>query len=533
MTPNRAGDRRLHIASGDSSSLSDRSARQYNVMAARAITLAVGTTLGPGGLDKMLSDSTGEIVVTNDGETILNSMEVSNPAGRLLIDIAQAQAEAVGDGTTTAIVLGGVLLDNADELIERGLHPRSVIEGYERARALAVDRLEELGRGVDPDDTQTLQAVAETALTGSLGDDDRERLARLLVSAVQRTATDGRVYLDRIDTELEVGPSVAESELFDGGIYDRELLHSGMPAELSEARVLLMKGEATLEPDIPGDRRYTSFQVETPGDLDAVHAMEDEHRDDKVARIIDAGVNCVFCEKGIDDGSQDRLAEAGILALRRIDPSDLRFLRHVLGGSVLTHLDDIRETDIGRGSIERATDGERLYVTGENGDAMTLFLRAPTGILAEELERGVDDALRSIERTVVDGAVVPGAGATEIELARALRAGVAEADGRAQLAIEAAADAVEILPRTIVKNAGGNTIDIVASLRVEHDRGSAWAGWDATNGRIVDTGDEGIVDALSVKRQAINSAIEAATLILRIDDIITAGDLEAVPDDEA
>lgn len=306
-----------------------------------------------------------------------------------------------------------------------------------------------------------------------------------------------------------------------------------MPTELPEARVLLIKGEATLEPDIPGDQRYTSFQVETPEDLDAVHAMEDEHRDDKVGRIIDAGVNCVFCEKGIDDGSQDRLAEAGILALRRVNPSDLRFLRHVLGGSVLTHLDDVRGTDIGRGSIERGTDDERLYVTGENGDAVTLLLRAPTETLAEELERGVDDALRSIERTIADGAVVPGAGATEIELARALRAGVAETDGRAQLAVEAAADAVEMLPRTIVKNAGGNTIDVVASLRAEHDRGSAWAGWNATDGRIVDAGDEGIVDPLSVKRQAINSAIEAATFILRIDDIITAGDLETVPDGEA
>jgi chaperonin GroEL (HSP60 family) len=532
MATNRAGDRRLHIASSDSSSLSDRSARQYNVTAARAITLAVGTTLGPGGLDKMLSDDTGELVVTNDGETILEAMEVGNPTGRLLIDIARAQSEAVGDGTTTSVVLGGVLLDNADELIERGVHPQTVIEGYERARTLALGQLDELARPVDIDDTETLRAVAKTALTGNLSDGDRERLARLLVSAVQETAVDGRVDLDRIDTELDVGAPVADSELFEGAIYDREPLHTGMPTELPEARVLLLKGDATLEPEIPGDERSTSFRIETPDDLDAVHAMEDEHRDDKVGRIIDAGVNCVFCEKGIDDGSQDRLAEAGVLALRRIEPSDLRFLRHVLGGSVLTHLDDVRETDIGRGAIQRDADGERMYITGENGDAVTLFLRAPTGTLADEIERGVDDALRSLEGTIADGSVVPGAGATEIELARALRAGVAETDGRTQLAVDAAADAVEMLPRTIVKNAGGNTIDVLTSLRAEHDRGSAWAGWSATDGRVVDAGDAGIVEPSSVKRQAINSAVEAATLVLRIDDIISASDLETVPDDE-
>lgn len=532
MATNRRNDPRLHIVSDESSRVSDRSARQYNFVAARAIAEAVEATLGPGGLDKMLTDGTGDLVVTNDGETILESMEVSNPTGRLLVDIATAQSESVGDGTTTAIVLGGRLLDSAAGLIENGLHPQSVIEGYERARTIATDRLETAGRPVDLEDVDTLRSVAETALTGNLDDGDRTRLADHLVSAVRRTATDGRVDLDRVDIETDVGSPVSDSELFEGMIYDRERLHSGMPSELSDATILMLKGEATLEPEIPGDERDTSFQVETPADLETVHAMEDDHRDDKIGRIIEAGVDCVFCEKGIDDGSQNRLANAGILALRRVDPSDLRFLRDVVGGSVLTHLGELDEADLGHGSIERDADGERLFISGEAGSAITLFARAPTETIADELERGIDDALRSLERAILDGTVVPGGGATEIDLARHLRGEAAETDGRAQLAIEAAADAVEQLPKALIKNSGGDAIGTVADLRVEHEDGAHAAGWDAAAGSIVDADDAGIVEPVSVKRQAINSATEAARLVLRIDDIISASDLETVPDEE-
>lgn len=532
MATNSRNDPRLHIVSDEASRVSDRNARQYNVTAARAIARAVETTLGPGGLDKMLSDGTGELVVTNDGETILKSMDVANPTGRLLIDIATAQSESVGDGTTSAIVLGGALLDNAAELIEDGLHPQSVIEGYERGRTAALDRLDEIGRPVELEDTDKLRSVAETALTGNIDDGDRSRLADILVSAVQRTATDGVVDPDRIDIEVDVGRPVADSELFEGMIYDRERLHSGMPSEFSEASILMIKGEATLEPDIPGDERNTSFQVETPDDLETVHAIEDEQRDDKIGRIIDSGVDCVFCEKGIDDGSQNRLADAGILAIRRVDPSDLRFLRDVVGGTVLTQVEEIDEAHLGHGTIERDADGERLFISGKASSATTLFARAPTETIADELERGIDDALRSLEQTVLDGKVVPGGGATEIDLARHLRETTEGVEGRAQLAVEATADAIERLPKALIENAGGDAIGAVADLRAEHKRGTHTAGWDAKSGSILNADDAGIVEPVSVKRQAVNSAVEAATLVLRIDDIISASDLESVPDGE-
>lgn len=532
MATNRSNDPRLHIVNDEASRVSDRNARQYNVTAARAIAGAVESTLGPGGLDKMLSDGTGDFVVTNDGEKVLKSMEVANPTGRLLINIATAQSESVGDGTTSAMVLGGALLDNAAALIEDGVHPQSVIEGYERGRTAALDRLDEIGRSVKLDDVDTLRSVAETALTGNFDDDDRSRLADILVSAVQRTATEGVVDLDRIDIEVDVGCPVADSELFEGMIYDRKRLHSGMPGELSEASILMIKGDATLEPDIPGDERNTSFQVQTPTDLETVHTMEDEQRDEKIGRIIDSGVDCVFCEKGIDDGSQNRLADAGILAIRRVDPSDLRFLRDVVGGTVLTQVEEIDEAHLGCGSIERDDDGERLFISGEANSATTLFARAPTEAMADELERGIDNALRSLERTIIDGTVVPGGGATEIDLTRYLRGTRGEVEGRAQLAVEAAADAVERLPKALIENAGGDPIGVTADLRAEHKKGEYTAGWDTKSSSVVNADEVGIVEPVSIKRQAFNSAVEAATLVLRIDDIISASDLERVPDDE-
>jgi chaperonin GroEL (HSP60 family) len=527
----RRGSGWQRVTSSESERVSDRDAQTYNIGAARSVAEAVKATLGPTGLDKLLIDSSGELVVTNDGERILRSMEIANPTARLIADVAEAQADTVGDGTTSGVVLAGELLGNAGDLLDRSVHPQSILEGFATARRTVETELPDLGAPVDTEDTELLRSVAETALTGSLSDGHRRYLAKLVVEAVQRTTTERGPQLDFVDVETEAGDAISESELFEGAIYDRELLHRGMPAELPDARVLFLKGEATLEPEIPGDERDFTFELETPEDRQSLYDLEDDHRFANLDRITDANVNCVFCEKGIDDDSQQYLADAGILAIRRIEPSDLQFFQRVLGGTVLTHLDDVDESDVGTGMIRRDADGERLYITGNGGDAVTLFVRAPTEMIADELERSVTDALRAVERALVDGAVVPGAGATEVALARRIRSTAAATDGRAQLAVEAVADAIEALPKTIVANAGGDGIDALVALRAAHSDGKPRTGWDVRTEEPVDAAEAGIVEPLSVKRQAIDSAIEAASLVLRIDDIVAATDLEKIPDE--
>ena len=527
----RRGSGWQRVMSSESERVSDRDAQTYNISAARSVAEAVKATLGPTGLDKLLVDSSGGLVVTNDGERILRSMEIANPTARLIADVAEAQADAVGDGTTSGVVLAGELLGNAGDLLDRGVHPQSILEGFTAARRTVGTELPDLGTPVDAGDTELLRSVAETALTGSLSDGHRRYLATLVVEAVQRTATDRGLQLDFVDIETESGDAISESELFEGAIYDRKLLHREMPAELPNARVLFLKGEATLEPKIPGDERDFTFKLETPEDRQSLYDLEDDHRFANLDSITAADVNCVFCEKGIDSDSQQYLADAGILAVRRIEPTDLEFFQRVLGGTVLTHLDDVDESDVGTGTIRRDPDGERMYITGDDGDAVTLFVRGPTEMIAEELERSLTDALRAVEQALVDGAVVPGAGAAEVALARRIRSTATATNGRAQLAVEAVADAIEALPKTIVANAGGDGIDVLVALRAAHSDGESRTGWDARRDEPVDAVEAGIVEPLSVKRQAIDSAIEAASLVLRIDDIVAATDLEKIPDE--
>jgi len=527
----RRGSGWQRVTSSESERVSDRDAQTYNISAARSIAEAVKATLGPTGLHKLLIDSSGNLVVTNDGERILRSMEIANPTARLIADVAEAQADAVGDGTTSGVVLAGELLGNAEDLLDRGVHPQSILEGFAAARRTVGTELPDLGISVDAEDTERLCSVAETALTGSISDGHRRYLAKLVVEAVQRTTTERGPQLDFVDVETEAGDAISESELFEGAIYDRELLHRGMPAEIPDARALFLKGDATLEPETPGDERDFTFKLETPEDRQSLYDLEDDHRFANLDSITAANVNCVFCEKGIDIDSQQYLADAGILAIRRIEPSDLQFIQRVLGGTVLTHLDDVEESDIGTGTIRRDADDERLYITGDGGDAVTLFVRAPTEMIADELERSVTDALRAVERALIDGSVVPGAGATEVALARRIRSTATTADGRAQLAVEAVADAIEALPKTVVANAGGDGIDALVELRAAHSEGKPRMGWDVRKERSVDAAEAGIIEPLSVKQQAIDSAIEAASLVLRIDDIVAAADLEKVPDE--
>jgi len=519
------------IMGEDAQRVQDKDAQEYNISAARGVAESVRSTLGPKGMDKMLVDSMGDVTITNDGVTILQTMDIDNPTAEMVVEVAETQEDEAGDGTTSAVAIAGELLKNAEDLLEQDIHPTAVIKGFNLASEYAREQVDEVATAVDPGDTETLQNVAETSMTGKGAELDKEVLADLVVRAVQGVtvaADDGSHVVDlaNLNIETRTGRAAGESRLLSGAAIDKDPVHEDMPTDFESADVLLLNDPIEVEEaDVD-----TSVNVDSPDQLQKFLDQEEEQLREKVNTIAESGADVVFCQKGIDDLAQHYLAKEGVLAVRRTKKSDLTFLKNVLDAPIVTDLDSLSADDLAVGSVERDDDEELFYVEGEDAHGVTLLLYGTTEHVVDELERGIQDAIDVVSTTVSDGRTLPGGGAVEVEIARRLRDYADSVEGREQLAVEAFADSLELIPRVLAENAGLDSIDLLVDLRAAHEADDEHAGLDVFADEVVDTAEAGVVETAHAKEQAIASAAEAANLVLKIDDIISAGDLSTAGD---
>jgi thermosome len=502
-----------------------KDAQSRNILAAKTIAAAVKSTLGPKGMDKMLVDSMGDVVITNDGATILKEMDIEHPAAKMMVEIAKTQDDEVGDGTTSAVIIAGELLKKAEDLLEQEVHPTLIVTGYRLAAEKAYEILKELTKDVTPDDTETLKKIATTSMTGKGAEVARELLTDLAVESVRAIAEKGgkgKVDIDHIKLEKKTGGSKEDTVLIKGMVIDKERVHSGMPKLVEDAKIALVNSALEIEKT----EVDAKIEITSPDQMKAFLDEEERMLKSMVDKVKDSGANVLFCQKGIDDLVQHYLAKEGIMAVRRVKESDMKKLASATGGKVLTTLEEIQPEDLGAAGVveERKIGGEEMIFVEncQNPKAVSILLRGGTEHVVDELERGMNDALRVTACAVEDGKYVAGGGATEIELAMRLRDYAATVGGREQLAIQAFADAVEVIPRALAENAGLDPIDMLVALRSAHEAGNKYAGLDVFKGEPADMLKASVIEPLRIKTQAISSATESATMILRIDDVIAA-----------
>ena len=501
-----------------------RGAQKKNIEVAKAIADAVRTTLGPKGMDKMLVDSLGDIVITNDGATILKEIDVAHPTAKMMVEVAKVQDTEVGDGTTTAVVLAGELLKRAEELLDQNVHPTIITNGFRLAAEKALELLPELGTKVDSD--ELLKEIAMTAMTGKNVGEAKEYLAEIAVNAVKAIVSeeDGKKIadIDNIKVEKKQGGGIKDTELIDGIVLDKEKVHPRMPKVVKDAKIALINtGFEVKKTEISA-----KIQINDPSQIQAFLDQEQEEIKKMVEKVKEVGANVVFCQKAIDDIAQHYMAKYGIYAVRRVKKSDMAKLAKATGGKIITNLDDLTPEDLGYAEIveERKIGEDNMtFVRGcKNPKAVSILIRGGTEHVVAEAERALHDALKVVGVAMEDGYAVAGGGAAEIELALKLREFAPSVGGREQLAIEAFADALEIIPRTLAENAGMDAIDIIMKLKAEHQKGNKHAGVDVIEGKISDMVEKKVIEPMRVKKQAIESATEVATMILRIDDVIAS-----------
>jgi thermosome len=507
-----------------------RDAQRLNIMAARVIAEAVRSTLGPKGMDKMLVDSLGDVVITNDGVTILKEMDVEHPAAKMIIEVAKTQDNEVGDGTTTAVVIAGELLKRAEELLDQDIHPTVIAKGYRVAAEKAIEILNNIAIAIDVDDDEMLKRIATTAMTGKGAEVAVKRLSEISVKAVKIVAEEvnGKVEVnpDFVKLEKRQGGSVEETELIDGIVLDKEVVHPAMPKRVENAKILLL--DAALE--VKETETDAKIRITDPEMLQKFIEQEEKMLREMADKIASAGANVVVCQKGIDDLAQYYLAKAGVLAVRRVKQSDIEKLAKATGARILTDLRDVKPEDLGesaRVEERRIGDEKMVFVTGcKNPKAVTILVRGGTEHVVDEVARGVEDAVRVVGVALEDGKVVSGAGSSEIEASMRLREWAPSLGGREQLAAEAFATALEVIPKTLAENAGIDPIDVLVELKAAHEKGNSFAGVDVGTGKVIDMREEGVIEPLRIKTHAIKSATDVAIMILRIDDVIAAKGLE-------
>ncbi|HUR69948.1 MAG TPA: thermosome subunit beta [Candidatus Thermoplasmatota archaeon] len=505
-----------------------RGAQSNNIMAAKAVAEAVRSTLGPKGMDKMLVDSMGDVVITNDGVTILKEIDIEHPAAKMIVEVAKTQDQQCGDGTTSAVIIAGELLRRAEELID-DVHPTLINQGYRLAHKKALEILESIAQPVH-DNRDLLVKIATTAMTGKSAQFSKSNLSSIAVDAVHavKETVNGKTKADTDNVQVvkKSGGSVDDTQLLHGIIVDKERVHAGMPKQVKDAKVALL--DVALE--IKKTEIDAKIKITTPGSFQSFLDEEERVLRAKVDKVVKSGANVVFAQKGIDDLAQHFLAKAGIYAVRRVKKSDMEKLEKATGATIVSNLDDLRPTDLGKAGLveERKIGSDDLTFVTEcaNPKAVSVLLRGSTEHVADEIERALEDALRVVAVAVEDGKIVAGGGSPEIELALQLRKYAASVGGRQQLAIEAFANALEIIPRTLAENAGLDAINSLVDLRSAHEQGKKTFGLNVYTGKVEDMVKDGVVEPLRVKVQAIGSATEAATMILRIDDVIAAKELK-------
>jgi thermosome len=511
-----------------------KDAQANNIMAAKLVSETVRTTLGPKGMDKMLVDSMGDVVVTNDGVTILEEMHIEHPAAKMIVEVAKTQENEVGDGTTTAVILTGELLKNAERLLEQEIHPTVIIKGYRIAAEKAQSILNNLAEDIKTDDNVLLEKIALTAMTGKGAEVAKELLAKLAVKAVKQVMEIDNIKgnnivvdIDDIKIEKKVGCGIEDSKLIQGIVLDKGRVHTGMPRIVKGAKIALL--DFAIE--IKNPETDAKISITSPEQLHGFIEQEEKILREMVDKIKASGASVVFCQKGIDDVAQHYLNKYGIYAAKRVKKSDIDKLAKATNGNVVSNLNDLSKEDLGSAGIvyeQKIGDEEVTYVEEcKNAKAVTFLVRGGTEHVVDESERAIKDAIGDIIATLRSGKIVAGGGSCEIEVARNLRLFANSLSGREQLAVLAFADSMEIVPRTLAENAGLDPIDILTELKANHDKGKKWAGVDVFIGKVIDSWKNGVVEPLKIKTQAVKSASSVTELILRIDDIIAAGGKES------
>jgi thermosome len=502
-------------------------------MASKIVAEAVKSALGPKGMDKMLVDSFGDVTITSDGRTILSEMDIQHPAAKMMVEVSKTQDDEVGDGTTSAVIIAGELLSRAEDLIDKNVHPTVIIDGYRKAAEKALEVLEKIAIPVRSNDRQWLKRVAVTSMASKLVADHKEQLADISADAVLHVAEkvdkEYKIDLDDIMIEKKPGESMTETKLINGIVVDKEVVHSGMPKRVEKAKILLLDTAMEIEKT----EFDAKINIESPDQMEAFLQQEESMLRDMVDKVVKTGANVIVAQKGIDDLVQHFLARKQILAVRRVKKSDMEKLAKATGGKITTNLDDMSPKDLGYAELveeRKIGDDKMTFIEGcKNPKSVAILIRGGTERIVAEAERSIHDALCVARDVVREPKVVAGGGSPELEVARALREYAQTLPGREQLAVSAYAEAFESIPLTLSENAGLDPIDIISELRARHEKGEIWAGVDVLEGKAKNLEKAGVFEPLAVKKQIIKSATEAATMILKIDDVIASGKMKTPP----
>ncbi len=510
-----------------------KEAQRANIMAARVVAEAVKSSLGPKGMDKMLVDNFGDVTITSDGRTVLDEMDIQHPAAKMMVEVAKTQDNEVGDGTTTAVVIAGELLSKAEDLIAKNVHPTVIIDGYRKAAEKALKTLEKIALKVEPTEKESLKKVATTSMASKLVAEHKEYLADIAASAIlhvtEKVGGQFRADIDDIMVEKKPGESLTDTKLIQGIVVDKEVVHPGMPKRVEKAKIALL--DTALE--IEKTEFDAKINIENPEQMEAFLQQEENMLKEMVEKIVATGANVVVCQKGIDDMAQHFLARKKILTVRRVKKSDMEKLTKATGGKIVTNLDDVSKADLGFAKLveeRKIGDDKMTFIEGcKNPRSVAILVRGGTERIVDEAERSLHDALCVARDVVEEPKIVAGGGAPELEMSNALREYAQTLPGKEQLAVMGYAEALEAVPVTLAENAGLDPIDILSELRARHEKKQTWAGVDVNEGKVNDMKKAGIFEPLAVKKQIIKSTTEAATMILKIDDVIASGKMKTPP----
>ncbi len=507
-----------------SSQTKGKEAQRNNITAARLVAEIVRTCLGPRGMDKMLVDTMGDVTITNDGATLLKEIDVQHPAGKMMVEVSKAVDNQVGDGTTSSVILAGTLIDKAEELVSKNVHPTIIVDGYRKAAVKAIEVLNRIAEKVSATDKKILLKIANTAMLSKLVSQDSPYLSEIAIDAVSGVAEEihgnYRIDIDDIKVEKKAGGSIKDTKLIKGIILDKEVVHGGMPKHVKNAKIALLNAPLEIEKT----EFDAKINIDSPEQMKMFLDEENRMLQTMVDQIVGAGANTVICQKGIDDIAQHYLAKAGILAVRRVKESDMYKLTKATGGRIVTTFEDLTEADLGTVGLveERKVETDKwVFIEGcKNPKAVTILVRGGSQRVVDEAERSLHDALMVVKDVMEKPAIVAGGGAPEANIARNLREWANKLSGREQLAVQKFAEALEIIPLTLSENAGMDPIDTMTELRSKQSKGAKWTGIDVKELKVVDMMKKDIIEPVSVKEQIIKSASEAANMILRIDDVI-------------
>ena len=507
-----------------------REAQRNNIQAAKLISEIVRTSLGPRGMDKMLVDTLGDVTITNDGATMLKEIDVQHPAAKMLVEVSKATDNEVGDGTTSAVILAGALLEKAEELISKDVHPTVIVDGYMKALEKAIQVLDHIAEKIDPSSKADLLKVATTSMMTKLVSDDAPHLAQLVVDAVvqvaESTEKDGeksyKVDIDNVKVEKKAGGSLVDTKLISGIVLDKEVVHSAMPKRIDNAKIALINSPLEIEKT----EFSAEIRINDPDQMQKFLEEENNILKGMVDKIENSGANVVVCQKGIDDVAQHYLARASVLAVRRVKESDMTKLAKATGARIVTNLDDLTSKDLGQAKLaeERKIEEDKwVYIEGcKNPKAVTILVRGGSQRVVDEAERALHDALMVTKDVVEIPSIVAGGGAPEVEIASKVREWAQKLSGREQLAALRYADAIETIGIILAENAGMDPIDTQVELRARHGKGEKWAGVDALSGKVANMWNKSVIEPKAVKTQILKAATESASMILRIDDVIAA-----------